>query len=125
MIKPLQSIPRPFCLVLRQHVGPFGTRNRTNHRRASVRPCNNIQSKATSMKTNLIGKSFSVLAIMAIAAFSLLSASAQTQPWGTALGSFNGVVNYSNGSGTYSSGVYNTSLGINSGLEWQCVEYVQ
>ncbi|HUI07183.1 MAG TPA: Ig-like domain-containing protein [Verrucomicrobiae bacterium] len=48
-----------------------------------------------------------------------------TQPWGTALGSFNGVANYSNGSGTYDSGIHNYIGSVDVGLEWQCVEYVQ
>ena len=45
-------------------------------------------------------------------------------PFGTENGSFNGVDAYSNGSVGYDSGTYNTSAGLNTGLEWQCVEYV-
>jgi uncharacterized repeat protein (TIGR02543 family) len=47
------------------------------------------------------------------------------QPFGTSLGSFNGVTTYSNGSGTYDSGIHNNDTGIFTGLKWQCVEYVQ
>jgi surface antigen len=42
----------------------------------------------------------------------------------TAIGSFKGVTAFSNGSVKNDSGIYNTSIGINSGLEWQCVEYI-
>ena len=48
------------------------------------------------------------------------------QPWGTALGSFNGVINYSNSPTTMPSPQpRNNSTGIYTGLEWECVEYVQ
>ena len=46
-----------------------------------------------------------------------------TPLFGTLLGSFNGVAAYSNGRDSVSN-VYNTATGINTGMEWQCVEYV-
>ena len=48
----------------------------------------------------------------------------QTFSFGTVLGSFNNVEAYSNGSVDYDSKQFNTATGINTGLEWQCVEYV-
>jgi len=51
---------------------------------------------------------------------------AATQPWGTALGSLNGVVNYSDDPTTMPSpqpGDYINSQYV--GLKWECVEYVQ
>lgn len=48
----------------------------------------------------------------------------ETQSFGDEVGSFNGVSAYSNGTVTNNSGVYNTSAGINTGLKWQCVEFV-
>ena len=41
-----------------------------------------------------------------------------------AVRSFNGVVAYSNGSTDYVSSYNNYGTGINTGMEWQCVEYV-
>jgi len=40
------------------------------------------------------------------------------------VGSFNGVNSYSNGSTSNVSNNYNYSTGINTGMKWQCVEYV-
>jgi alpha-tubulin suppressor-like RCC1 family protein len=48
-----------------------------------------------------------------------------TQPWNTPLGSFNGVEDYSNGTGTYDSKIHNYIGIVDVGEEWQCVEYVQ
>lgn len=42
----------------------------------------------------------------------------------TQVGTFNGVIAYSNGTIGYVSNVYNTATGINTGMKWQCVEYV-
>lgn len=47
-----------------------------------------------------------------------------SEAFGTVLGNFNGAVVYSNGSTGYNSGVYNFETGINTGLKFQCVEYV-
>jgi len=44
--------------------------------------------------------------------------------YGTYVGSFNGVNAYSNGYNDYVSNVYNYETGINTGMKWQCVEYV-
>ena len=44
--------------------------------------------------------------------------------FGTMVGSFNGVPAYSNGSPDFVSDQYNTDAGINTGMKWQCVEYV-
>ena len=46
------------------------------------------------------------------------------QVFGTLIGSFNGVAAYSNGRVDSVSNVYNSATGINTGMEWQCVEYV-
>src|SRR5947207_3415286 len=46
-------------------------------------------------------------------------------PFGTDLGSFNGVTVFSNGSSGYYSGLSNTLNGIYTGIKWQCVEYVR
>src|SRR5207302_1474114 len=62
---------------------------------------------------------FSADALDAIAGLSL------SQSWGTALGSFNGVTSYSNGSPGYVSNIYNYINGDYIGMEWQCVEYVR
>lgn len=46
--------------------------------------------------------------------------------YGTLVGTFNGVAAYSNGSDTYVSNQYNiTDDGTNTGMKWQCVEYVK
>jgi len=45
-------------------------------------------------------------------------------PFGTYLGTYNGVASYSNGSNGYVSNTYNYVNGTNTGMEWQCVEYV-
>jgi len=44
--------------------------------------------------------------------------------FGEYVGSFNDVDAYSNGSNSTTSWDYNTSSGINTGMKWQCVEYV-
>lgn len=44
--------------------------------------------------------------------------------FGTNLGNYNGVISYSNGSGGYVSNLYNYVNGTNTGMKWQCVEYV-
>ena len=44
--------------------------------------------------------------------------------YGTATGSFNGVTSYSNGTSSNVSNDYNSAEGINTGMKWQCVEYV-
>ena len=41
-----------------------------------------------------------------------------------AVGAFNGVTAYSNGSNDWGSDYDNYSTGVNTGMEWQCVEYV-
>ncbi|HVT30714.1 MAG TPA: GH25 family lysozyme, partial [Lacipirellulaceae bacterium] len=52
--------------------------------------------------------------------------SAGTQPWSTALGSFNGVVNYSNDPTTMPSPQPSSYVnGQYMGLKWECVEYVR
>ena len=96
-----------------------------------------VERKRLTMKTNhfkiqelytstirLKTKTLVVL-ILFLATLAGTTVMAATQPWGTTLGSFNNVPNYSNGSGTYDSGIHNTGAGIPTGLEWQCVEYVQ
>jgi hypothetical protein len=88
------------------------------------KPETNFENEITNMKNHSIKSSLFVLTFMFCALFSRESLAA-TQPWGTALGSFNGVENYSNGNGTYNSGVYNYIGGNYIGLEWQCVEYVR
>jgi len=45
-------------------------------------------------------------------------------PWGTYLGTYNSVNVYSNGTGGYVSNEYNFINGTNTGMKWQCVEYV-
>ncbi len=51
---------------------------------------------------------------------------AGTQPWGTALGSFNGIVNYSDNPTTMPSPQPSSYInGQYMGLEWECVEYVR
>ncbi|HKQ58030.1 MAG TPA: CHAP domain-containing protein, partial [Candidatus Eisenbacteria bacterium] len=47
-----------------------------------------------------------------------------SEPYGTLLGSNNGVDGFSNGSTSYISGEYNNVCGVN-GIKWQCVEYVR
>ena len=47
-----------------------------------------------------------------------------TPIFGTMIGTFNGVPAYSNGSVDSVSNEYNSLAGINTGMEWQCVEYV-
>ena len=55
----------------------------------------------------------------------ILASVAATLPWGTTLGSFNGVTNYSNDPATMPSPQpRNTSAGVDTGLKWECVEYV-
>ena len=44
--------------------------------------------------------------------------------FGAVLGSFNGVTSYSNGSVGYVSNQYNYIGSTNTGMKWQCVEYV-
>ena len=44
--------------------------------------------------------------------------------FGTLIGSFNEIPAYSNGSINNDSGDYNSDAGTNTGLKWQCVEYV-
>ncbi|MBM3712836.1 MAG: CHAP domain-containing protein [Actinobacteria bacterium] len=46
------------------------------------------------------------------------------QPYNTLLGSYNGVKIYSNGSISYASNDYNNYNGTNTGMKWQCVEFV-
>jgi len=48
-----------------------------------------------------------------------------SDPFGTRTGSFNDVATYSNGSTNYASYQYNYVDGTNTGMKWQCVEYVQ
>ena len=51
--------------------------------------------------------------------------SAVASSWGTAIGSFNGVTNYSGDDATMPSPQpRNTTTGIDTGLKWECVEYV-
>ena len=47
------------------------------------------------------------------------------QPFGTSLGSFNGVTTYSNYNPPTGVDFHNYGSGIFTGLKWQCVEYVQ
>ena len=61
-----------------------------------------------------------VLLLMSMLFVNSLYASA----FGTQIGTFNGIAAYSNGSISNESGVYNTSAGVNTGIKWQCVEYV-
>jgi len=58
-----------------------------------------------------------------IVAFGLVSTTF-ADPYGTILGSYNGVNVYSNGTGGYVSNEYNIVNGTNTGMKWQCVEYV-
>lgn len=47
-----------------------------------------------------------------------------SDPYGTLLGNFNNVNCYSNGTNGYVSNDYNTYNGTNTGMKWQCVEFV-
>ncbi len=51
------------------------------------------------------------------------SSSINADPFGTPLGSYNGVICYSNGSNSYVSGMSNSYNGTNTGMKWQCPEY--
>ena len=83
--------------------------------------------KTTNMKNQLVRKLVSVMTLMSGMILSP-ECLAATQPWGTALGSFNGVVNYSDDPATMPSPQprHNLATGfpIDVGLEWECVEYV-
>lgn len=50
---------------------------------------------------------------------------ATADPYGTSLGEFNGVNIYSNGSPDFVSSEYNTVGSVNTGMKWQCVEFVR
>ncbi len=52
------------------------------------------------------------------------SAKLMASPFGTKVGSYNGVDAYSNGSNGYVSYQYNYYNNYNTGMKWQCVEYV-
>ncbi|MBX7044621.1 MAG: T9SS type A sorting domain-containing protein [Ignavibacteria bacterium] len=45
-------------------------------------------------------------------------------PWGTPLGEYNGVICYSNGNTGYASNQTNYQNGTNTGMKWQCPEYI-
>ncbi|MBK6773178.1 MAG: CHAP domain-containing protein [Ignavibacteria bacterium] len=74
---------------------------------------------------NKILSSFSSLYLyLAISLIFCLSPNfSNADPFGTQLGSFNGVINYSNGTTDYVSGASNTYNGTNTGMTWQCPEY--
>ncbi len=55
---------------------------------------------------------------------SMIGMSCSGEQWGTYLGEFNGVSAYSNCSTDYESNENNYDAGINTGMKWQCVEYV-
>ena len=57
--------------------------------------------------------------------FLVIASSTAKAAWGDQVGSFNGVIAYSNGSVNYNSGQHNVVNGYTTGLEWQCVEYVR
>ncbi len=59
------------------------------------------------------------------ALFFALAGSRAIAAYGDQVGTFNGVIAYSNGSATYNSGSHNTVNGYTTGLKWQCVEYVR
>lgn len=54
----------------------------------------------------------------------LLSKAHGGLPLNTAVGEFNGIAAYSNGSSSRESTEYNDSTGVITGYKWQCVEYV-
>src|SRR5665213_3030102 len=75
------------------------------------------------MKTHSISRGLSILTFM-FCVFLSRGSLAAVQPWGTPLGSFNGVVNYSNDPLTMPSPEPNNYInGHYIGEEWQCVEY--
>lgn len=63
------------------------------------------------------------ISILFIACF-FLSVNSFASAFDTQVGTFNNVVAYSNGTVGNASSVYNTASGINTGMKWQCVEYV-
>lgn len=69
------------------------------------------------MKTQKI---FSVLILIFICTSNIFA----QQPYGTLLGYYNGVSVYSNGNINYVSNEYNYYNGTNTGMKWQCVEFV-
>src|SRR5687767_8549413 len=62
-------------------------------------------------------------AIVAVVATFITSSTTRADEFGTAVGSFNGVVAYSNGTNGYASGKVNYVNGYATGYKWQCVEY--
>jgi hypothetical protein len=80
----------------------------------------NVSSCATPQKLHLLFGS--IAASLLISLFG--AAPLQADPFGTPIGSFNSVIAYSNGTGTFDSMIHNNSGGVRTGLEWQCVEYI-
>ena len=77
------------------------------------------------MRSHLVPKLVSVLTLMSGMILSP-ECLAATQPWGTALGSFSGVVNYSDNPASMPSPQPSSYVsGYYMGLEWECVEYVR
>jgi glutathionylspermidine amidase/synthetase len=75
------------------------------------------------MKTRkFLSLSFLLVLVLCLLPLSLTYAA---QPFGTYLGSFNGVVSYSNGSTSNVSNQSNYVNGTYIGMKWQCVEYVR
>ena len=62
--------------------------------------------------------------IMTATLFLLLSGTATADSFGTKVGSYAGVSAYSNGTVSYYSGQNNYYNGYRTGVNWQCVEYV-
>lgn len=77
-------------------------------------------SRFSRTSRNLVGLVFSFIALLAGAH------KASAEDWDTNLGSYNGVTVYSNGStATYRSDQRNIVNGYDTGVKWQCVEFVR
>lgn len=68
---------------------------------------------------------FVCFAFLTLTQFFYLINTASADPFGTDLGSFDGVIVKSNGTSGYYSGINHYEGGIYTGVEWQCVEYVR
>lgn len=62
--------------------------------------------------------------VIVAALFLILSGTVNADSFGAQVGSFNGVAAYSNGNVSYYSGQKSTYNGYNTGIKWQCVEFV-
>ncbi len=68
-----------------------------------------------------------VISALLATAFSLsvcAQVEASSLSFGTQVGEYNGVIGYSNYDDDYASGEYNYKNDYNTGMKWQCVEYV-